>query len=366
MTWRTIGHSRAIAALRSDLAEGRSAHAYLFAGPPGIGKATLAGELAQALNCERGPRADAPCGDCRACTRIAAGGHADVETLTPRSPCEVSDHDHSRDTTASLRICQVRRVDHTLVGAPYEGRMRVIIVDPADALTTEAANAFLKTLEEPPPNATIVLVATSAEALLPTIRSRCRTVTLQSVPEPALRAALIERWGASEEEAARIAALALGRPGWARAALDDSGLLDERATLVRRVQELSDAPRDERLAYAEELANRWPAHRDDVRDELDIWQEWWRDVLVVRAGRPDLAIHKPMADELSIVAAEVETIDALDFIESVRATLRHVEANANTRLAFDVLMLGVPRRSARKGNPAAPAPSSAEAQAASR
>lgn len=365
MTWRTIGHPRAVTSLRRDLSERGASHAYLFVGTPGIGRATLARELAQALNCETAG-GDAPCGECRACERIASARHADVETLSPRSACDISEHDHTRDTTSSLRICQVRRVERTLRSAPYEGRTRVIIVDPADALTPEAANAFLKTLEEPPPNAVIILIATSAEALLPTVRSRCRTIALQAVPESALRAALVERWGASADEADKIARLAFGRPGWARAVLDDEGLLDERSTLLRKIRDVSAGPRDERLAYAEDLAARWSARRDEAREELEAWQSWWRDVLVMRAGRADLVIHEEMAEDLSLVAAEVRAVDVLDFIEAIRATIRHLEGNANARLALDVMMLGVPTPGAGKGDPDAGRPAFADAVPASR
>ncbi len=339
--WTCIGHDRAVAALQRDLDRGRPAHAYLLTGPPQIGKATLARELAQALNCE-GAATDRPCGDCRACRRIAGGRHADVETLTPRSPCAITEHDHSRDGSGALRICQVRRVERQLWQAPYEGRVRVIIVDPAPALTPEAANAFLKTLEEPPPNCVLVLIATDPEALPITVRSRCRMLALGSVPTSALRRALVERWGASGDEADRLARLAQGRPGWARAALDDHETAAQRSGLLRRVGELSAAPRDERLAYAEALSARWAAGHADAIAELDAWVTWWRDALMATTERGDLCAHPEHLDAVQIAAGKLETHEIAGFVGAIRDTIRALRDNANARLALDVLMLSLP------------------------
>lgn len=346
--WRCIGQDRAIAALRRDLETGRTAHAYLFTGTPRIGKATLAREFAQALNCEShpNPAQAGPCGTCRACTRIAEGRHADIEVLTSHSPCETTEHDHSRDASPALRICQVRRIERVVAQTPYEGRTRVIIVDPADALTLEAANAFLKTLEEPPPNCVLVLLAVDPEALPATVRSRCRTIALQPAPTEALRRTLVEQWGASAEEAERLSRLAQGRPGWARAALDDEGLVEERFTLLRRIESLTSAPRDERLAYAESLAERWPGRRDEVGEELETWQTWWREIMLDRAGRDDLTSHHELADAMRVAAAKFETHAIAEFIEAIRRAVRQLEANANPRLTLDVLMLSLPAASA--------------------
>jgi DNA polymerase III gamma/tau subunit len=124
--WQVVGHEQVLAALGGELRDGRAAHAYLFSGLPQVGKATLALELAQALNCDEGV-AGVPCGVCRHCERIAGSLHADVERLTPRSPCDVSEHDHAREGVASLRICQVRRIEHLFAQSPFEGRARVVM-----------------------------------------------------------------------------------------------------------------------------------------------------------------------------------------------------------------------------------------------
>ncbi len=159
MPWNIVGHEKAISVLRRAVEdEARLSHAYLFAGPEQVGRATAARQFAQALNCTAGTppaesgglgldlapaespsgdAADLPCGECRSCRLIAEGKHPDVETMTVGGLCDESEHkDHSKDASQDIRICQVRRLEHLVIRAAFEGRTRVIIVDPADALTT--------------------------------------------------------------------------------------------------------------------------------------------------------------------------------------------------------------------------------------
>ncbi|MGB6836539.1 MAG: AAA family ATPase, partial [Dehalococcoidia bacterium] len=190
--WTVVGQEAAVSMLTRCLAEGRISHAYLFVGPAQVGKTTTARQFAQALNCLGD---EPPCGECRACRLIAEGKHPDVETMGIGGVCDEPEHrDHRTDGSRDIRICQVRRMERVLSRTPYEGRCRVIIVDPADALTTEAANAFLKTLEEPPPNVVLILVAQREELLPSTVGSRCRRVPFRAAPVAAVARALEERW----------------------------------------------------------------------------------------------------------------------------------------------------------------------------
>ena len=193
MTWNIVGHEKAIDVLRRAVEdEQRLSHAYLFAGPEQVGRATTARRFAQALNCTGD--GDRPCDECRACRLISEGKHPDVETLTIGGICDEPEHkDHSKDSSQDIRICQVRRLQHIVSRAPFEARIRVIVVDPADALTTEAANAFLKTLEEPPDHVVLILVTSREEALLETVRSRCRRIAFGGASRDAIETALRER-----------------------------------------------------------------------------------------------------------------------------------------------------------------------------
>src|SRR3990172_13141553 len=230
MPWDLIGNGQAVAALRRALESGAVAHAYLFAGPERGGKRTLALQLAQALNCSgRSVTAGAvtyegahdPCGEGAQCRRIAAGLHPDVQTVTIQT---AEDDAQRRD----ISVDQVREVERAVALNPFEGRSRVIIIDPAHALSREAQNAFLKTLEEPPPRVVFILVTDSESALLPTIRSRCRRLELRPLPAAAVCEALLAR-GLGQEQAELLARLARGRIGWGPAMAADPAALERRA-----------------------------------------------------------------------------------------------------------------------------------------
>ena len=193
-------------------------HALLFVGPEGVGKHSFALRLAQALLCERTPEADLdPCGACPGCLQVMAGTHPDV--LRVGKP----------EDRQELPIRVIRDLCIDLGLKPMSGRRKVAIVDDADDLNDEAANAFLKTLEEPPPGSTLILVGTSAEGQLDTILSRCRVVRFDPLPEAELAEVLVEQ-GIVEDraEAARLARLGEGSVARAR------GLADPALTAFRR------------------------------------------------------------------------------------------------------------------------------------
>ncbi|KKK69311.1 hypothetical protein LCGC14_2935320, partial [marine sediment metagenome] len=168
MTWGLVGQDRAVAALTGALAAGRLAHAYMLAGPERVGKHTLALKLAAALNCEGD---EPPCGECNPCRRIGGGIHADVQTVTVE--------EGEDGAQKGIHVSQIREIERATALKPFEGRSRVVVIDPAEEMNAAAQNAFLKTLEEPPPQVVFVLVTTDESRLLPTIRSRCRRLELR-------------------------------------------------------------------------------------------------------------------------------------------------------------------------------------------
>src|SRR3990172_4899184 len=242
--WALPGQDRAVAALERALREGRVAHAYLFAGPERVGKHTLALKLAQALNCDA-VAADAtavgaplaapvrpaaePCGECAPCRRIAAGLHADVQT--------VSVEEGEDGAQKGIHVSQVRDVERSAALKPFEGRSRLVIIDPAEEMNAAAQNAFLKTLEEPPPQVVFTLVTADESRLLPTIRSRCRRLELRLPALSEVEAVLLAR-GVEAEYARLLARLSRGRIGWALEAADDASLLERRKERLSQARAL--------------------------------------------------------------------------------------------------------------------------------
>ena len=358
MTWDVVGHEKAIEVLgRAVEDEARRSHAYLFAGPERVGRATVARAFAQALNCTgaaepgeaRLPGDDArPCGECRACRMIAEGKHPDVETMNIGGLCDESEHkDHSKDKSQEIRICQVRRLEHVIYRAPFEGRVRVVIVDPADALTAQAANAFLKTLEEPPEHVVMILI-TAREAMLPeTVRSRCRRVAFGGVGREQIEAALRERWEAEPETAARLARLAQGRLGWAVDALKDNGALEEREEVLDEIEEVMAGGDKERFEYARMLGDRYQRNSNAVRDVLGVWRDWWRDVLLTASGKEEMALASDRLDTLRSQASQYGVEGAVRALRALQDVQQHLDEHASPTLALEVMLLELPRAAAR-------------------
>lgn len=193
-----IGHERPVRILRRALAGGTVAHAYLFSGDEGIGKRMTALALAAAVNCQA-QGSDGGCGSCPSCRKTAAASHPDVHLLVPDG--------------AEIKIDQVRQVQAELSLRPFEGAKKVLIVDGAETMNDASANALLKTLEEPPGDAVIVLVTPRPQGLLPTIRSRCQEVRFLPLSRQVLARAIREKRGLSEEDAWFLAAIARGGIG---------------------------------------------------------------------------------------------------------------------------------------------------------
>jgi len=318
---RTTGHDWAVRLLRAAVAEGRVAHAYLVTGPDGVGKRHLARYLSAMLQCA----SDAPpCGVCGACLRIAQDVHPDVNVVAPNE--------------GHIKIDQVRAVQHELSLSPYEGRRRIAVFLDFDTATPEAANALLKTLEEPPARDVLILTATDPSLLLPTVVSRCQNLPLRSVPREEIAHCLAERNLASPERAELLARLSAGRIGWAIRAAENPGLLEERDADLVLLQEALSERRAGRLRLAEQQA------QDDKRLPalLRLWQTWWRDLLLICGGSEGLVTNTDRLGALREYAAQCDLQAAGAALRSVNTALQQLEQNAPPRLVLEVMFLGWP------------------------
>ncbi|MEM4409071.1 MAG: DNA polymerase III subunit delta', partial [Candidatus Caldarchaeum sp.] len=200
--WGIAGHNSVKRALARAAQEGRVAHAYIFAGPPGIGKRLVALGFAKLLNCKLSDMGDkAPSGSpcrCPSCVKVERGVHPDVFTV---------EYKGARD----IRVEQIRQeVEERIALPPFEGRLKVGIVDDAHRMNSSAQNAFLKTLEEPPARTVLILVTSQPESLLPTIRSRCQRYEFSPLPESLIAQEVARRLGLSADDATAVAKLAGG------------------------------------------------------------------------------------------------------------------------------------------------------------
>ncbi len=330
--WDIIGQDRAVSLLEQSLAGGTASHAYLFTGPEHVGKTTLALRLAQALNCTG---AEQPCGECPACRKIQAGNHPDVQVVGLTQKDEGAEY-------KVIRIEQVEEVQHDANLPPFEGRNKVFIIENAELLSLDAANRFLKTLEEPPPSVTFVLLTVNERLLPETVVSRCLRLELQPVPPETIAGRLADRQGLPPERADLLARLSHGCPGWALTAAADESVMARREEEMAELRALLDAAVEARFAWAAGLAAGFTRDRRGVYGVLDRWRDYWRDIMLLKLGRRDMITNVDRKDELAKIAASCRLEQARDYLGAIERCASQLRRNVNPRLALEVLVIDVP------------------------
>lgn len=330
--WGIIGHQWAVRLLALSLARGQLSHAYLFLGPPRVGKTALALALARAINCTGqepasgpGPRRDAevaPCGECRSCRLIGAGRHPDIRLI-------------EGGEARAIHIDQVREVQHEIVLSPVEARRRVVVLTDFQGATLEAANCLLKTLEEPPGQVVLILTASQQGRLLPTIVSRCQPLCLRAPAGEVIARGLEEQFGLAAEQARKLAALAAGRVGWAVEAARDPRRLSEREEHLERLRQVMSADTLGRLRWARELSGE----DDALPALLDCWLNWWRDLLLWHAGCRELISNVDQEAALETARRAQSLSQLVAGLRALGQARHRLESNANPRLTLEVLFL---------------------------
>jgi DNA polymerase-3 subunit delta' len=330
--WNMLGHEWAVDMLHQHAARGETRHAYLFCGPPGLGRRTLALRLAQALNCTKPIAAGIPCGTCRDCKQIEAMQHPDLNVI------QALDGDGLSKEGGTLKVDQVREVQRALSLKPYQSKFRVALFLRFQEANDNAANALLKTLEEAPAHAILLLTADTPEQLLPTIVSRCEILRLRPLPVGAIEADLIEQ-GMDEERARLLAHISGGRPGYARRLMDDATVLEKREERLNDLQTLLPASRVEKFSYADKLSR----DKDTMRQAIFIWLSYWRDVMlrVAQAETPLVNIDRNM--EIEFLAGRLNLSTARRVVDDLESALEKMDRNVNTRLLAEVLLLDLPK-----------------------
>ncbi len=321
--WPVVGHGWALERLERAVSRRQLSHAYLFAGPQQVGKRTVAKAFAQALLCETG--SGTPCGACSTCKRISQGRYPDVQEISAEKN--------------TIQIDQIRALQADVALSPLEGAYKVFIIREIERATLPAANALLKTLEEPPPSVVLLLTSTRRDRVLPTILSRCQVIGLRPVPQELIESMLVETRSVDPERAVLLARLSSGSPGWAIDALGDSGMWQKRSRRIEELLALTGQDAFDRLQYAEVLSHQ----SGDVEQALGFWSTWWHDVLLIQQGLHTAIVNLDRRAQLNQMAGALRQDQVMSALSDVAITLRRIRANVNARLALEVLALRLPR-----------------------
>ena len=324
--WNLIGHEWAVDMLKKHVIHGTARHAYLFAGPPGLGRRTLALRFAQALNCQTHVEAGIPCGQCRDCKQIEAMQHADLTIIQADSE------------GGTLKVDKIREARRSLTLKPYQANYRVALFLRFQEANDNAANALLKTLEEAPSYAVLILTADNPEQLLPTIVSRCEVLRLRPLKIENIQSALENR-GIETSQARLIAHIAGGRFGYALRLIENETLLEMREERLNDLQGLISASRVEKFAYADKLAR----DKESMRQAILIWLSYWRDVLLRSAQAETPLVNIDRNVEIEDLAGRLDLSIARRAVSNFEDVLEKMERNVNSRLLAEVLLLDLPR-----------------------
>jgi DNA polymerase-3 subunit delta' len=317
-----IGHDQPKRFIQAALGSGRLAHALLFHGEDRIGKRLTASVLAQAVNCEAEPRPTPPdaCGVCRSCHQIAAGSHPDVTMLSA--------------TSGKGETEQIREIEARFIYRPLIGAQKIVILDNADLLRHEAANALLKTIEEPPPDSLIILISARPASLLATIRSRCQEVRFAPLAVGKVEEALCRLRGLAKPDARFLAMLSAGRLGFALEA-DVKALQAQQAAFLQLVNP----------EVLKSIGGLFMVCESTIKSEepeqVFAWiAAWFRDLAIMKIGGDrQRLINQDRTAELERLTARLPLEKILDLTEFVESMERGLERNLNNQLMLEGLLL---------------------------
>lgn len=314
-----IGHDRQKNILLRAIERRRIAHAYLFSGPDGIGKRLMAVAFAKALLCQTGNG----CGHCPACRKVDHSNHPDIHILDSNG--------------AAIKIEQIRNLQKELSLRPHEGERKICLIDGAEQFTIGAANALLKTLEEPQPGTLIILLSNRPEKLLTTIRSRCQNLPFSRLPKHVLATILAQKLELNETDATILAALSEG--SFKKALGPNRELyLEKRRKLIQSLSALSSGSIIPTFSFADELETE----KELLFDILDIFQAFYRDLLLLKYNSPTEELVN--LDLLDLITSQVETTtitSLLGKLKALEAARYHLQRNVNRRLALEVMLMRV-------------------------
>lgn len=319
-----VGHKDIINYIRNAVTENKVSHAYILNGERGSGKKMLANLFATTLLCEeQGPD---PCNVCHSCHQAESGNHPDIIRVTHEKPNTISVDDIRRQVNEDIQI------------KPYQGPYKIYIIAEADLMTVQAQNALLKTIEEPPAYAVIFLLTENAEALLPTITSRCVMLKLRNIKDTLIRKYLMETMHVPDYKADMCTAFAQGNMGRAimLASSDHFNEIREEAVqLLKYINEMD-------ISEVAKAIKKIGTYKLEINDYLDIIMIWYRDVLLYKATKDmDKVVFK---DQISYIQerAKKSSYEGIELIlESLEKAKTRLKANVNFDLVMELLLLTI-------------------------
>ena len=333
MTWNICGHETAIVFLKEHTKPEKLRHAYLITGPQGVGRRTLALAFIKALNCLNPPAQGEFCDECLVCRQISAQAFSDLAVLAPM------------EGHKDLKIDQIRSMQQSLALAPYQAKYRIILILDFQRATAAASNALLKSLEEPPAHAVLILTADAQESLLETISSRCEIVRLRPLPLELAENCLEERYGLPEEHARLLAHLTSGRVGAAMRFEKNPDLVSAYQDDLEKLEELLPANKRQRFQYVESQLKQKSNLRETVYELVSAWLTFWRDVMIVRTNAGIPLVNQGRNTFIQNVARQVELPQVEAILKTHEKALDQIDKYVNPRLVVENLLLALPRLS---------------------
>ncbi len=314
-----LGHEQIITHLQNAIAMDKVSHAYILNGPDGSGKMMLAEAFAQTLQCEHAGTPAEPCEECHSCKQAMSRNQPDIVYLQHEKPNTISVND--------IRT----QINNDIVIKPYSSRSKFYIVDEAEKMNAQAQNALLKTIEEPPAYAVVLLLTNNADLFLPTILSRCVTLNIRAVQDEKIRSFLMKQYGVPDYQADVCVAFAQGNVGKAiqlAASEDFNALKASVLALVKRIKEIEVYE----LAAAVKQVGE---HKLQMNDYFDLLMVWYRDVLLFKAANDVNTLI--FRDEVYEIKRQAEKI-SYNGIETILKALQKAKIRLDANVSFDLVI----------------------------